>query len=657
MRLIKSFKNFFKAMNDTNRDMAERVFLRLTAISELSLLVSLLGDILLKEHIIEIVTIAITLILVPIVTLWGLNKEKLRVSVWLVILGMVVFVLPNVFFFGGGITGGGMVWILFAFLYIGMILKGKGRNVMLFLLVIMTAAFVYTEYSYPELIYRHTGINMILDIFISYITLGYLLFFLSRANTGIYTAEVKRALDKADKDEQFVVAQNRFFSSMSHEIRTPINSIIGLNELILRDPDAGEGIVKDATSIQGAGKMLLSLINDILDFSKMEAGMMDIVPVEYKVEELISDIADMIWLKAEEKGLEMEISIDPDVPSVLKGDEIRIKQILINLLNNAVKYTIEGKIGLRVEGVRSFENEVDLRISVSDTGMGIKKDDIPYLFTAFKRVEEENNRHIEGTGLGLSIVKQLLDLMGGTIEVNSIYGEGTTFSVVLKQEVVDETVIGELNIQNREIIVRNTYKSSFTARDARILIVDDNEMNVEVESRLLSETGIHIDKVYSGKDALEMTLHNHYDCIFMDHLMPEMDGIKCLELIKRQTGGINKGTPVVVLTANAGSENQKLYRRAGFDDYLVKPVSGKSLEGILLKHLPSDKVILGSGEIIDSKNINLYSQFYARVPILITTTNACDLPDTLIKKMNIQIIPGMIHTDEGVFQDGVQIDA
>ena len=285
---------------------------------------------------------------------------------------------------------------------------------------------------------------------------------------------------------------------MSHEIRTPINSILGLNELILRDQDATEDIVKDASGIQGSGKMLLALINDILDFSKIEAGSMDIVPVDYKVGDMLSEIVNMMWLRAHDKGLGFEINVDPEVPTTLYGDEVRIKQVIINLLNNAVKYTQKGRVELRVDSNVADDDTVELSVSVSDSGMGIKKEDLPYLFDAFKRVDEGKNRHIEGTGLGLSIVKQLVELMGGTISVNSIYGEGSTFTFTIKQVVSDHTMIGDLDIHSQNMGKRSSYESSFMAPEARILIVDDNEMNLEVESRLLVDTDMGIDKAISG---------------------------------------------------------------------------------------------------------------------------------------------------------------
>jgi CheY-like chemotaxis protein/anti-sigma regulatory factor (Ser/Thr protein kinase) len=322
---------------------------------------------------------------------------------------------------------------------------------------------------------------------------------------------------------------------------------------------------------------------------------------------MLSKIVNMIWLKAHDKGLQFNVSVDPQVPTVLYGDEVRIKQIIINLLNNAVKYTAEGSIELRVESENIDDKFTNITISVSDTGMGIKKEALPNLFDAFKRVDEEKNRYIEGTGLGLSIVKQLVELMDGTISVNSVYGDGSTFSVTLKQGISDISEIGDLNIHNQALAKRSQYESNFKAPEAKILIVDDNEMNLEVEKKLLISTQMNIDTVLIGKDALEKTLEKKYDVILMDHLMPVMSGIECLEYIRSQSGGLNRTTPVIVLTANAGSDNRDLYNRAGFDGYLVKPNDIYMMAERLCLLMGNESLRKRMGEN-SAKKVALYSQ-------------------------------------------------
>ncbi len=654
MRLIKAA---FDAVKDPERDFIERIFLILTFMSEVTVFIAFIGDLITGENLYELIILGLTITLVPLIVLICLHFDKLKLAIRLIVIALVFAILPTLFFFGGGLEGGGVLWIIFAFMYVGLLLRGKWRMVMFLLITLLTFACFFTAYCYPETVYQHSREMFYVDSFLSLIMVGVLCFVMTWSQGRLFAQENERAKKEAERAEELTRSQNRFFSSMSHEIRTPINSILGLNELILRDQEASDEIIRDALGIQGSGKMLLALINDILDFSKIEAGSMDIVPVDYRIGDMLSEIVNMMWLRAHDKGLGFEVSVDPEVPQLLYGDEVRIKQVIINLLNNAVKYTKEGHVGLRVESREAEEDMVELLISVSDTGMGIRKEDLPYLFDAFKRVDEGKNRHIEGTGLGLSIVKQLTELMDGNVTVSSIYGEGSTFSVSLWQKVSDHGKIGELNIHNQQVVKRSVYESSFLAPEVRILIVDDNEMNLEVERRLLEDTDMAIDKALSGKAALDMCQKAHYDAIFMDHLMPEMDGIECLKLLREQAGGLNRNTPVIVLTANAGSENRELYNRAGFDGYLVKPVSGTAMEEILIRHISREKIILRNVMMGDDSEIHTSDKYAEKLPVVITSSNMCDLPDPVIRKMHIPVMPFRIRTEEGVFKDGVHIDA
>ncbi|MCR5417522.1 MAG: DegV family EDD domain-containing protein [Lachnospiraceae bacterium] len=655
---LRGFFNYVRnAIRDPEREFSERVFLSLTIISEFAALIGLLGDILTGEYLGEIIVLTVTVILVPIITFTCLFKDKVRLAIKMIVTGLVVVILPAMFFFGGGLEGGGMLWILFAFMYVGLVISGIWRSLTLLAIILFTGGCYLAEYYHPEWIQPHTRQMHFIDSFISIILVGFVCFAMTWIQNLLYKSENARARKAAERAEELTRSQNRFFSSMSHEIRTPINSILGLNELILRDNDATDEIARNAAGIQGAGKMLLSLINDILDFSKMEAGGMDIVPVDYRVGDMLSEVVNMVWERAREKGLRFEVSVDPEVPSVLYGDEVRIKQVIVNMLNNAVKYTSEGMIELHMESRDMGDEKVELDISISDTGMGIKKESIPYLFDAFKRVDEVRNRHIEGTGLGLSIVKQIVDLMGGTVTVNSVYGEGSTFNVCFTQGVSDPSRIGELNIHNQNTARREAYERKFVAPEAAVLIVDDNEMNLEVECKLLADTEMTIDKASSGREALEMTLKKRYDAVLMDHMMPEMDGIECLDKMRNQVGGMNRTTPVIVLTANAGSDNRELYNRAGFDGYLVKPVSGEALEDMLIRHIDNDKMVISSKVMRMHENINTLSRYSGKAPVIITATSMSDLPEAIINKLNIPIIPFLIRTEEGVFKDGTQMDA
>ena len=453
-------------------------------------------------------------------------------------------------------------------------------------------------------------------------------------------------------------AQNRFFSSMSHEIRTPINTIIGLNEMILRERVSDE-VAENAANIKAASNMLLHLINDILDMSKISSGQMKLSPVTYRPGDMLSELVAMLWHRCREKGLEFNIEVAPDIPSELYGDEVRIKQILINVLNNAIKYTKKGSVTLSIQCNGIDEGKADIVYSVTDTGIGIKKESMPHLFTAFKRVDEDQNRYIEGTGLGLSIVKELTELMGGKVTVNSVYTQGSTFVIEIPQVVTDFSAIGNIDLEEKHgNNMSGNYSSRYEAPEASVLVVDDNESNLMVVRKLLRDTKAELDTALSGAEALEKTLSKQYDVIFMDHLMPEMDGIECRRRIMEQVGGMSKGAKIVALTANAGSENRRLYMNEGFDGYIVKPIDSTELENELLRLLPKNLVNMKvSDENIVKESMSWLDSKAKKKAIMITSESVADIPRVLIDKYNIGIIPHKVETENGVFADGEEIDS
>lgn len=402
--------------------------------------------------------------------------------------------------------------------------------------------------------------------------------------------------DMAEIARAASLAKSQFLSNMSHEIRTPINAILGMDEMILREA-TDETILEYAENIRTAGSNLLSLINDILDFSKIESGKLDIIPVEYDLSSVLNDLVNMIQHRAEKKGLLLAVKSSPDLPSILYGDEIRIKQIVTNILTNAVKYTQRGFVALSVDYTPKDKDTIFLRISVKDTGIGIKEEDMKKLFCAFERIEEERNRTIEGTGLGLNITKQLLSLMDSKLDVKSNYGKGSTFSFTLEQKVLDWTPMGDFDeAYQRSFAQREKYHEEFTAPNARILVVDDTAVNLTVVKGLLKQTKVRIDTAESGKKALELVMERKYDIIFLDHRMPGMDGIETLKAMQVLEGNPNHDTPVISLTANAVSGARKEYISVGFKDYLTKPINGHDLEDMILKYLPPEKVASKANE-------------------------------------------------------------
>ncbi|MCR5302537.1 MAG: response regulator [Lachnospiraceae bacterium] len=599
MRLDNSVR---KLITDRSRSLRERVFVVLTLAATAVMGLAIIGDLLYVDNRVEILTLVIAFFVVHVITIIGVRTKKTDVAAKILSFGLIVVILPIVFLFGGGSEGAVVPWLIFAYLYIGLMLPGRWRITALIIHTIIVAAMFTIGYYYPELNDVHTRRVKSIDVALAVVEVGYICFVMTWFQNRVFKQENARVKEETKKVEELSQSQNRFFSNMSHEIRTPINSIMGLNEIILRNPDATDEIRKDSRNIQTAGRMLLALINDLLDFSRIEAGRMEIVPVDYNVAKLMSEIANMMWAPAAEKGLDLNVTVDHSVPRILHGDEVRIKQILVNLLNNAVKYTEEGSVTLRVGYEKTDDENIRLIFRVTDTGMGIRQEVIPYLFDAFTRADEEKNAGIEGTGLGLSIVKQLTDLMKGDVGVDSEYSKGTTFTVTLLQKVIDPDPTGEFDISgDAGEAYADGHFVGFSAASAAVLIVDDNRMNLEVEKKLLKDTEISTDTVLSGEEALKLTMEKAYDVILMDHMMPGMDGIECMKRIRQQDNGRNLKTPVIVLTANAGSKDRELYAKCGFDGYLVKPVSGSQLEEVMRTHLPASKITVKQTTAVKTK--------------------------------------------------------
>lgn len=420
----------------------------------------------------------------------------------------------------------------------------------------------------------------------SYVAVG-LVFLLVAA--GISTV---REVFRMGKERQEAIYASRtkaqFLASVSHEIRTPINAVLGLDEMILQEAEQEE--IRDyAQDIQSAGRSLLALINDVLDFSKMESGKLEIAPGEYSVSSMLSDCYHMVFMRAGEKGLELIVRNRGDVPSKLYGDEVRIRQILINLLTNGVKYTKRGRVTLTVEGERKEEHDFLLILTVEDTGIGIKEEYMDQLFDSFQRLDERKNRDIEGTGLGLAITRQLVELMGGSISVESVYGRGSTFRVELPQKIVDGASIGEISSRYMENYRESGGKTqAFRAAWGKVLVVDDVTMNLKVFQGLLRKSGLEIRTADSGTACLEMASKESFHMIFLDHMMPGMDGVETLHALRSLPSDLNRDTPVIMLTANAIVGAKEEYLSQGFADYLSKPVRKSDLVEMIRKYLPEE---------------------------------------------------------------------
>ena len=430
-------------------------------------------------------------------------------------------------------------------------------------------------------------------IFVSLIVAGIVNSLITEQNHRLLDAlrKEKRSQQEAEAAN---MAKSSFLANMSHEIRTPINAILGMNEMILRE-EKDPAIRGYAGNIQASGNSLLSIVSDVLDISKIESGKLEIIPVDYEVNSLISDCCNMAAGRAKAKELELLVECADNVPMKLCGDETHIRQIIMNLLTNAVKYTEKGTVKLIVSG-RFTDGGFVLKVDVSDTGIGIAEENLPQLFTQFQRFDLQRNRNIEVTGLGLSIVKRLCDLMSGTITARSVLGSGSTFTVELPQKVVDSTPCGGVNL-NYSAGAEHEYHHSFEAPEAKILAVDDLPVNLLVIANLLKETRIKIDTAGSGRECLDKCSQQKYDLILMDHMMPEMDGVQTFEKLHGDKSSPNFETPVIMLTANALAGMREQYMDVGFADYVSKPVRGAKLEEAIRRNLPESLIKPASPEI------------------------------------------------------------
>lgn len=619
-----------------------------------------LQGILLSNFVIN-TALSLTTVILLAVTMFLTIKLKYA-DYFAVFIGLVLVcvVLPLLFFGNGGIYGGASIWFVLGILYIFMMFVGK-RLVFFIGVAVVTDITTYTlAYHNPDWVIRFSSKSEVYyDSLFAILVVGLAVGGIMYYQVQLLKKEQQITLQQKEKLEEISKSKDMFFASMSHEIRTPINTIMGLNEMILREENISKEIEEDAYYIQKASAKLLSLVNDILDMSQLEIECMEIVPVQYRTTELFREAVRTIEVRMEKKKLKLLVDIDENLPSVLYGDEKRIQQIVMNLLTNAVKYTEKGSISLSVTGEVIDDKNIKLKISVSDTGIGIKKEDLAHLFESFHRVDQKKNRAIEGSGLGLSIAKRLAELLNGEITVDSVYRNGSVFSVMIPQQIEDAQPIGKVEFFESTIESRKHYQKRFEAPEARILLVDDDKNNLMVTSKLLRDTKVQIDLAGSGKECLELTQMKYYHLILLDHMMPEMDGIETLAKLRKQENGMCKEVPVLALTANASAVDKVNYLSRGFDGYLTKPIDSKRLEEEVLKYLPE--------EVVEYKRSteggDNYQGFFGsasnrrRKKIIVTSDCVCDLPADYLEKYDIRLMYLYVETEKGCFQDTKEIDS
>ncbi len=516
--------------------------------------------------------------------------------------GTAVIAFPAMFITGGGIGSGMPIWFVMGIVITFFLLEGRilylffGIEIMVYSMAMLLAYF-----DIPPLEAELTRGGRYFDVWQSMVLAGFCMGGIVRFQIRIYEKELEKNKEQRAhmellkvEAEKANVAKTEFLANMSHEIRTPMNAIIGLSRIALREEDMSDRVRENLEDVLTSSNNLLVIINDILDFSKIESGKLEIVHAKYQLSSLVYDVLTVIRFRLNNKPIEFVQEIDDTIPNMLYGDEMRIRQILLNVLGNAAKYTAQGKISLKIGWERMNDIAV-LVITISDTGQGIKKENLEQIFKRFERIETEENRKIEGTGLGLSITKGLLDRMGGTISVESTWGEGSTFTVMIPQRIIDERpMYGEMKQVVKESIkdTEEHFERNLTFPGARVLVVDDNTMNLKVAKGLMAPYDMKVECVGGGRECLERLAVKSYDLILLDHMMPEMDGVETLRHM-RELPGFN--TPVVALTANAIRGAKKSYLDWGFMDYLSKPMHMEELESCLKRYL---SVFMHKGQII-----------------------------------------------------------
>lgn len=568
------------------------------------------------------VPIFIVAILIAVLPFYLANyKGRLGVASNFMVIVSCFFLFPGIFFSQGGIESGMSSWFALGILFIFLLLDGVNFVVMLSLDAIVIIGCYWLSYKYPQLVHGQMlrasfFLDVVQSIFVTTVAVGLIVkvqAWMQKQQDSIVEeknkllVEVTQKAKHAQREAEIANhSKSNFLANMSHEIRTPINTVLGMDEMILRETreDNTRSLAQD---IRTSTESLLEIVNEILDFSRIESGKMELMADDYELCDVLHDTVTVFGLRAKEKGLYLHIHVDEKLPAMYRGDSLRLRQIINNIMSNAIKYTREGGINFSVTGHQEEDSEV-LHFEIEDTGAGIREEDLHRLFEAFERIDEKTNRNIEGTGLGMAITANLLHMMDSNLQVRSVYGQGSTFYFDLKQRVKDWTPIGHFQVKDKKN-ADNSKEQHFTflAPNVHVLLVDDNAMNRKVFCKLLKHTQIQIDEVDNGFTCLEMVKKRHYDIIFLDHMMPELDGVETFSYMQSMQENRCKDTPVIVLTANAIIGAKEQYMQIGFTDYLSKPIDSHRLENLIVEQLALHNIHVEPIEL-SGNNSEVYSE-------------------------------------------------
>lgn len=610
---------------------------------------------LIEMNVVLICLLTLLILLMGGILVVAFKYRNVNVASMMFAVVITVVVFPVMFCISGGIESGVTIAMALGILYLFMMFSGKKLLFFLGLCVISYGGIYFLAYRYPGIVYPLDGrAAAYMDSLFSMLIVGSFAGIVLKAHMKAFEEERNSLVEENKRLEQSNKEKHNFFTNVSHEIRNPINIIMGLNELILRANPMGE-TREYARDLQIASEMLLNQVNDILDLSQIENKKMELVPVEYRTAELFKELVEMLRGQVEKKGLEFSMELDENLPTVLYGDEKRLKQIYLNVLDNAVKYTKEGSVTLSVHGEESSEGEIILSVKVSDTGIGIRKEDVEHIYDFYNRGDERRNIRIEGSGLGLAITKQLVDLMDGKVSLDSIYTKGTVFTIQIKQRIVDDKPIGKMGVRANVQGENKGYRPNFEAPEARILIVDDSSMNTIITTKLLEPTKARIDVVHNGAECLKMTLKKYYHIILMDYVMAEMSGEEVLREIRTQENGLCRDAAVVAMTAGVVSGARERFMEMGFDGYVEKPIRAKLLEAEIQRLLPED--IIERQDATGDNRVSGRRYRRRRRKVCITADCTCDIPVELLEKYDIRLMYLYIKTPHGRFADTVEIDS